>query len=157
MRYSSTNAKQTPMIDQQLALAWLYLASCGDTNYDIDMLLVQLSCSSALVPPIANSAAYITCGRPPAAAAAQVERYNALLVGLRRSCAELVKGIKGLVVMSADLDQVRHCELGNRHEIGVFTCISSTVCWCWAEFVARVCGICCQLLCEQGRAERTQF
>jgi hypothetical protein len=37
----------------------------------------------------------------------QVERYNSLLVGLRRSCAELVKGIKGLVVMSADLDQVR--------------------------------------------------
>jgi dynein heavy chain len=39
----------------------------------------------------------------------QVERYNSLLVGLRRSCVELVKGIKGLVVMSADLDQVRTC------------------------------------------------
>ena len=36
----------------------------------------------------------------------QIERYNALLVAVRRSCAELVKGIKGLVVMSADLDQV---------------------------------------------------
>lgn len=36
----------------------------------------------------------------------QIERYNALLVLVRRSCAELVKGIKGLVVMSADLDQV---------------------------------------------------
>ncbi|WIA33430.1 hypothetical protein OEZ86_006562 [Tetradesmus obliquus] len=36
----------------------------------------------------------------------EVERYNSLLVGLRRSCAELVKGIKGLVVMSADLDQI---------------------------------------------------
>jgi dynein heavy chain len=37
----------------------------------------------------------------------QIERYNTLLVSVRRSCAELVKGIKGLVVMSADLDQVR--------------------------------------------------
>jgi dynein heavy chain len=37
----------------------------------------------------------------------QIERYNALLVQVRRSCAELVKGIKGLVVMSADLDEVR--------------------------------------------------
>lgn len=37
----------------------------------------------------------------------QIERYNVLLVSVRRSCAELVKGIKGLVVMSADLDQVR--------------------------------------------------
>jgi hypothetical protein len=36
----------------------------------------------------------------------QIERYNVLLVSVRRSCAELVKGIKGLVVMSADLDQV---------------------------------------------------
>lgn len=37
----------------------------------------------------------------------QIERYNALLVLVRRSCVELVKGIKGLVVMSADLDEVR--------------------------------------------------
>lgn len=36
----------------------------------------------------------------------EVERYNALLVGVRRSCVELQKGIQGLVVMSADLDQV---------------------------------------------------
>jgi Dynein heavy chain C-terminal domain len=31
----------------------------------------------------------------------EVERYNALLVRVRRSCAELLKGIQGLVVMSA--------------------------------------------------------
>lgn len=36
----------------------------------------------------------------------EVERYNTLLVGVRRSCVELQKGIKGLVVMSAELDQV---------------------------------------------------
>lgn len=36
----------------------------------------------------------------------EVERYNALLVGIRRSCVELQRGIKGLVVMSADLDSV---------------------------------------------------
>jgi hypothetical protein len=36
----------------------------------------------------------------------QIERYNALLVNVRRSCAELVKGIRGQVVMSAELDQV---------------------------------------------------
>jgi dynein heavy chain len=36
----------------------------------------------------------------------EIERYNSLLVGVRRSCVELQKGIKGLVVMSADLDQV---------------------------------------------------
>eukprot|EP00879_Flechtneria_rotunda_P005109 GHRR01005390.1.p1 GENE.GHRR01005390.1~~GHRR01005390.1.p1 ORF type:complete len:1589 (+),score=542.70 GHRR01005390.1:1679-6445(+) len=36
----------------------------------------------------------------------EIERYNSLLVGLRRSCAELLKGIKGLVVMSVDLDQI---------------------------------------------------
>lgn len=36
----------------------------------------------------------------------EVERYNALLAAVRRSCAELQKGIKGLVVMSADLDAI---------------------------------------------------
>ncbi len=36
----------------------------------------------------------------------EVERYNALLVAVRRSCLELQRGIRGLVVMSADLDQV---------------------------------------------------
>jgi dynein heavy chain len=41
----------------------------------------------------------------------QIERYNMLLVSVRRSCVELVKGIKGLVVMSADLDQVRDTPL----------------------------------------------
>jgi hypothetical protein len=47
----------------------------------------------------------LTCGLR--VCATQIERYNVLLVSVRRSCAELVKGIKGLVVMSADLDQVR--------------------------------------------------
>ncbi|KAJ9531884.1 hypothetical protein QJQ45_022007, partial [Haematococcus lacustris] len=36
----------------------------------------------------------------------EVERYNALLVSVRASCVELQRGIKGLVVMSADLDAV---------------------------------------------------
>ncbi|CAD7700814.1 unnamed protein product [Ostreobium quekettii] len=36
----------------------------------------------------------------------EVERYNILLVKARHSCRELIKGIKGLVVMSADLDLV---------------------------------------------------
>ncbi len=36
----------------------------------------------------------------------EVERYNALLANVRKSCAELQKGIKGLVVMSADLDAI---------------------------------------------------
>jgi dynein heavy chain, axonemal len=31
----------------------------------------------------------------------ELERYNALLVRVRRSCSELLKGIQGLVVMSA--------------------------------------------------------
>ena len=31
----------------------------------------------------------------------ELERYNALLVSVRRSCSELLKGIQGLVVMSA--------------------------------------------------------
>jgi len=36
----------------------------------------------------------------------EVERNNALLSLVRRNCAELQRGIKGLVVMSADLDEV---------------------------------------------------
>ncbi|PNH00452.1 Dynein-1-beta heavy chain, flagellar inner arm I1 complex, partial [Tetrabaena socialis] len=36
----------------------------------------------------------------------EVERYNSLLVTVRRSCVELQRGIRGLVVMSADLDMV---------------------------------------------------
>ncbi len=36
----------------------------------------------------------------------EVERYNALLSNVRKSCVELQKGIKGLVVMSADLDAI---------------------------------------------------
>lgn len=31
----------------------------------------------------------------------ELERYNSLLVRVRRSCSELLKGIQGLVVMSA--------------------------------------------------------
>lgn len=36
----------------------------------------------------------------------EIERYNVLLVTVRKSCAELLNGIKGLVVMSADLDMI---------------------------------------------------
>lgn len=36
----------------------------------------------------------------------EVERYNALLNNVRRSCAEVQRGLKGLVVMSADLDDI---------------------------------------------------
>ena len=36
----------------------------------------------------------------------EVERYNRLLVSVRKSCVDLQKGIRGLVVMSADLDMV---------------------------------------------------
>jgi len=36
----------------------------------------------------------------------EVERYNVLLARVRLSCAELIRGIKGLVVMSADLDAI---------------------------------------------------
>lgn len=36
----------------------------------------------------------------------EVERYNGLLAVIRKSCVELQKGIKGLVVMSADLDAI---------------------------------------------------
>lgn len=34
----------------------------------------------------------------------EIERYNTLLVTVRRSCIDLQRGIQGLVVMSADLD-----------------------------------------------------
>jgi len=36
----------------------------------------------------------------------EIERYNMLLVKVRASCIDLQKGIKGLVVMSADLDSI---------------------------------------------------
>jgi dynein heavy chain len=36
----------------------------------------------------------------------EVERYNALLLRVRSSCTQLQMGIRGLTVMSADLDQV---------------------------------------------------
>jgi hypothetical protein len=35
-----------------------------------------------------------------------MERYNGLLKAVRASCVELQRGIRGLVVMSADLDAV---------------------------------------------------
>jgi hypothetical protein len=47
---------------------------------------------------------------PPASPAAlrqqEVERYNLLLLQVRRSCVDLSAGIRGTVVMSADLDAV---------------------------------------------------
>ena len=36
----------------------------------------------------------------------EVERYNSLLVRLRASCSQVQAGLKGLVVMSADLDEI---------------------------------------------------
>ena len=36
----------------------------------------------------------------------EVERYNSLLVRLRSSCSQVQAGLKGLVVMSADLDEI---------------------------------------------------
>ena len=38
----------------------------------------------------------------------EIERYNMLLVRVRSNCAEVLKGIKGLVVMSSDLDAIFH-------------------------------------------------
>ena len=39
----------------------------------------------------------------------QIQRYNVLLSTIRSSLADLEKGIKGLVVMSADLEEVFTC------------------------------------------------
>ena len=36
----------------------------------------------------------------------EVERYNSLLLRLRSSCTQVQAGLKGLVVMSADLDEI---------------------------------------------------
>ena len=36
----------------------------------------------------------------------EVERYNSLLLRLRSSCSQVQAGLKGLVVMSADLDEI---------------------------------------------------
>ena len=36
----------------------------------------------------------------------EVERYNSLLGRLRSSCSQVQAGLKGLVVMSADLDEI---------------------------------------------------
>lgn len=36
----------------------------------------------------------------------EVERYNSLLVRVRSSCSQVQAGLKGLVVMSADLDEI---------------------------------------------------
>lgn len=44
----------------------------------------------------------------------EAERYNALLARVRRSCAELQQGLKGLVVMSAELDGVANALYASR-------------------------------------------
>ena len=44
----------------------------------------------------------------------QIQRYNVLLVTIRRSLEDLKKGIKGLVVMSSDLEEVFVCVLEGR-------------------------------------------
>ena len=44
----------------------------------------------------------------------ELERYNALLATMRRSCSELQKGLKGVVVMSADLDDIANALFANK-------------------------------------------
>ena len=44
----------------------------------------------------------------------ELERYNALLASMRRSCSELQKGLKGVVVMSADLDDIANALFANK-------------------------------------------
>ena len=39
----------------------------------------------------------------------QIERFNALLRIIKSSLIDLEKGIKGLVVMSSDLEETFHC------------------------------------------------
>ena len=64
----------------------------------------------------------------------QIQRYNVLLKTIRSSLADLEKGIKGLVVMSADLEEV-------------FTCIyNAQVPALWSKVLhRRPCGV--QLTC----------
>lgn len=44
----------------------------------------------------------------------QIVRYNALLTTIKSSLRELQKGIKGLVVMSADLEETFSCIFDGR-------------------------------------------
>lgn len=45
----------------------------------------------------------------PSCPTTQIQRYNALLQTIKASLVELEKGIKGLVVMSSDLEEVFTC------------------------------------------------
>ena len=44
----------------------------------------------------------------------EIERYNKLLVAIQSSCKQLLLGIKGLVVMSTDLDDIFHAVFNNK-------------------------------------------
>ena len=58
----------------------------------------------------------------------EIERYNNLLVMMRRSLIDLEKGIQGLVLMSADLEETFQCIFEGRvpsmwEKVGGFWCL----------------------------------
>ena len=91
------------------------------------------------LPPLPPSPPLLS----PPLLSVQIQRYNVLLKTIRSSLADLEKGIKGLVVMSADLEEV-------------FTCIyNAQVPALWSKVLhRRPCGV--QLTCTEGKALNKQ-
>ena len=64
---------------------------------------------SAAVDPFGHNQPLSPPLPSPPLPSVQIQRYNVLLKTIRSSLADLEKGIKGLVVMSADLEEVFTC------------------------------------------------
>lgn len=106
-------ASMQVVLDSLLSLQPAATAAVGGTSKEALVTAIATDLVDQVPPPFNLEAVMRAKAEDPSALHVvlfqEVERYNVLLVQVRKSCVELLRGIQGLVVMSAGAHPpVRH-------------------------------------------------
>ena len=146
------------VLDSLLSLQPATAAAAGGASKEALVTAIATDLVDQVPPPFNLEAVMRAKGDDPSALHVvlfqEVERYNVLLVQVRKSCAELLRGIQGLVVMSAGARSALHARCmppgrrvtchGWQCELAAQRCCQRALCeLCFQGSGCQICQYCC--------------